>query len=192
MDCKGRISFSERPPKGPVWKMSWKRTVPVFMPVRTSGSNFSPEACNRCIAPGKGNSMCCSPALTSADSLKGSRAPEPSSTKTNSGGNCWALRYGLYFCHTIWSPKKSTPSMFHNWPMSPLGCCCCCPPPIIIIIGFMPPGGLRGALVAGTSGLKIGNGSSKISVGWPLLMAPTKLFICSGPRDEGCTASSTS
>ena len=55
----------------------------------------------------------------------------------------------------------------------------------------MPPGGRFGMIVPGTL-LKYGKGSSKIAVGWPFSTAVTKLFISSGPSDEGCTAKSTS
>ena len=51
--------------------------------------------------------------------------------------------------------------------------------------------GRLGAVVPGTFG-SIGNGSSKMAVGWPLPTAAMKLSICSGPSDDGCTASSTS
>ncbi len=64
-----------------------------------------------------------------------------------------------------------------------------CGPPNIAI---GPIGLRRGCDVPGTLVISTGRGSSKIAVGWPAFTAATKLGICSGPSDEGCTASSTS
>ena len=63
------------------------------------------------------------------------------------------------------------------------GRCCIC---------IMPPCGCFSALVAGTPWANSGNGSSKMAVGCPRRTTSMKLFICSWPNDEGCTANNAS
>ena len=63
---------------------------------------------------------------------------------------------------------------------------------IRIIMGFIPPGGWRGALVAGTLPANIGHGSSKMAAGWPSATSFTKRSISAAPSDDGCTANRTS
>ena len=63
--------------------------------VFTNGVNFSLEMFSFLIDPGKGNSMCCNPEVTSLAALNGSSAPLPSSTNTNSSGRSLRLGYGL-------------------------------------------------------------------------------------------------
>ena len=72
-------------------------------------------------------------------------------------------------------------------PRSPFGCPC---GPPNIAIG--PIGLRRGCAVPGTPCIITGSGSSKIATGCPAFTAATKLAICSGPSDDGCTARRTS
>ena len=82
------------------------------------------------------------------------------------------------------SPGTSIPSTFHT-SSCPLGLRSAAAANII------PPGGRLGSPVAGAA-RNTGRGSSKMAVGWPLLIASTTLLNSSGPSDDGWTTSITS
>ena len=160
---------------GSPWARSLKAIVPVFFPVWIRGTKVKSEAFSFWIAPGKGKSTCCKPARDRIVGLNGSSVASPRRRTRILREQC-DLRIGVVVLPDDLPSVKSTPSRFHSWLMSPLGSA------LRLHEGIHAAGRLPGHALRGRHWRQIGQGSSKIAVGWPLRTAATKLSISSRPQ----------